>query len=177
MKSRRTLFLVLFLIATFFALLTVNNYKVINYSMTDKEKEVYKVEEMMDKLVIVDKKDKYKVANAIVNYGSFYKIPYENIVAIAYVESRFNPNAVNNNSKVGKDIGICQINSYYHKNRYSNEKHLYDIDNNIRIACEIMNEVRMSGRDNIAYYHTLSKNKAFFDYQKKCSNTICMIRR
>lgn len=178
MYNKRITFLVLFLVAIFFALLYFDKQNAyMQHNENSKEKDVYKVGQMIDKLVVMDNTKKHEVANAIVNYGSYYDISYEDIIAIAYTESRFNAKAINTRSRVGKDIGICQINTYYHKKRYTDEKHLLDADNNIRIACEIIDEIRSMGKNDIAYYHTLSKNKNFYKYKKKCDNVICMVRR
>jgi soluble lytic murein transglycosylase-like protein len=116
--------------------------------------EVLKVEQMIDNTGInIPQPIKKRVALAIAENARYYKIKPEQLVAIAYVESRFNPNAFN---KDRGDIGLMQINWPTWKNKFTrNPNELFNVYKNVEVACKIININRRIS-NNIASYHSFT---------------------
>ena len=86
-----------------------------------------------------------------------YRIPHQDILAIIFVESFWNPNVKNHNKNKSIDYGITQTNSYYMKERFQaaantldkyhikyNIKNQYDLSLNIMSAFVTFNDNRNS---------------------------------
>jgi len=58
---------------------------------------------------------------------------------IVQCESQFNPNAVNHDAVVGKDIGLFQINTYYHlDNAKKMGYNIYDTEDNLLYGFQLL---------------------------------------
>lgn len=55
--------------------------------------------------------DTNKYLSCFIKASQYYNVPQQILQAIAYVESKYNPNAYNENSNHSYDIGLMQINS------------------------------------------------------------------
>lgn len=73
---------------------------------------------------------------SIIGYAVEYDIPVSLLFSIIYVESSFNPKAINKNSNGTYDYGLMSLNSKTFKG-YSREQ-LYDIETNLRLGCEYL---------------------------------------
>lgn len=91
-----------------------------------------------------------KFAQAVIRYGRQYKIDSDELIAIAFVESSFNPKA---RSKSG-DYGIMQVNYKVWKKFLKKKEDLYDIDKCVEMACKIIKRNRDSGYYDLACYHS-----------------------
>ncbi len=116
--------------------------------------EVLAVEEMIDSTgARVNPTTKKKIALAIAENARYYKIQPEKLVAIAYVESRFDPKAHN---KQCDDVGLMQINWPTWKNRFTkNKQDLFSVYKNVEVACKIIN-INKRYSKNIASYHSFT---------------------
>lgn len=141
-----------------------NYNKDLNYLSIPPENhpEVISVEKMIDKTTAkVPRETKKRIALAIVSNGKFYNIPYKHLVAIAFVESTFRPNLINETG----DYGVCQINWFWHgKNYVKHPSDLLNVYKNVEIACKIINENKRMGFDKLASYHSFNRQKQQ-DYQ------------
>jgi soluble lytic murein transglycosylase-like protein len=116
--------------------------------------DVIKVEKMIDKTgAKVPAETKKKVALAIAEHARYYGIKPKNLVAIAYVESTFQPNLIN---KTG-DHGLMQINWPTWKNRFTRDpEDLLNVYKNVEVACKIININKSMGFTDIASYHSFN---------------------
>lgn len=116
--------------------------------------DVIKVEQMIDKTgAIVPPVTKKKVALAIVEHARYYGIKPKNLVAIAYVESKFKPNLINDTG----DHGLMQVNWPTWKNRFTRDpKDLLNVYKNVEVACKIININKSMGFTDIASYHSFN---------------------
>lgn len=73
---------------------------------------------------------------SIIGYAVEYDIPVSLLFSIIYVESSFNPKAINKNSNGTYDYGLMSLNSKTFKG-YSREQ-LYNIETNLRLGCEYL---------------------------------------
>lgn len=131
--------------------------------------DVLAVEKMIDDTgANVKPLTKKKVALAIAENARYYKIQPEKLVAIAYVESRFDPNAYN---KPCDDVGLMQINWPTWKNRFTrNKSDLFNIYKNVEVACKII-AINRQYSNNIATYHSFTPE--FRDiYSSKLKNVL-----
>ena len=55
--------------------------------------------------------DTNKYLSCFIKASQYYNVPQQILQAIAYVESKYNPNAYNENSNHSYDVGLMQINS------------------------------------------------------------------
>ncbi len=72
----------------------------------------------------------------ITSYALEYDIPISLLLSIIYVESWFNPAAVNKNSNGTYDYGLMSLNSRTFKG-YT-DKQLYDEETNLQLGCEFL---------------------------------------
>jgi hypothetical protein len=77
-----------------------------------------------------------ELARLITEYALEYDIPVSLLFSIIFVESSFNPDALNKNRNGTYDYGLMSLNSRTFKS-YSKEQ-LYDTENNIRLGCEYL---------------------------------------
>lgn len=89
-------------------------------------------------------------SQAVIKYGRQYRIDPDELIAIAFVESKFNPKA---KSKTD-DHGIMQINYRVWKKHLTRKEDLYDINKCVELACKIIKKNRDSGYRDLAYYHS-----------------------
>jgi soluble lytic murein transglycosylase-like protein len=79
-----------------------------------------------------------------INAAKKYNIPFELLIAIASVESNYNPNAINYNSNGTYDIGIMKINSIWFNKLESeyniNQKQVKSPCQNIMIGAWILSQ-------------------------------------
>jgi len=73
---------------------------------------------------------------SIIGYAVEYDIPVSLLFSIIYVESSFNPKAINKNSNGTYDYGLMSLNSKTFKG-YSREQ-LFNIETNLRLGCEYL---------------------------------------
>jgi soluble lytic murein transglycosylase-like protein len=121
--------------------------------------DVIRVEEMIDKTgADVPPDTKKKVAIAIAEHSRYYGIKPKNLVAIAFVESTFQPNLINTSG----DHGLMQINWPTWKNRFTRDpKDLLNVYKNVEVACKIININKSMGQTDLAAYHSFNaENKA-----------------
>lgn len=133
------------------------------YFMSDPEThpEVVQVKKMIDKTgAKVSSSTKNKVAIAIAENARYYGIKPKNLVAIAFVESTFQPTLINSSG----DHGLMQINWPTWKNRFTKDpKDLLNVYKNVEVACKIININKSMGHDDLAAYHSFnSENKALY---------------
>ena len=121
-----------------------------------------------------------RITECFIKAGKYYDIPPIVLWGIAYVESSFNPLAVNYN-KSSRDLGIMQINTRWLPvlNQYGiYEKHLYDPCINIFVGAWILKRCQISYKDwedVLSCYHTgkgASKNQRGKVYAKKVFKVI-----
>lgn len=117
--------------------------------------EVVAVEKMIDKTSNnVSDPVKKKIALAIVSNGKFYNVPYKHLVAIAFVESNYRPNMINETG----DYGVMQVNWHWWGKRYVQDpKDLLNVYKNVEIACKIIVENRKMGHEQLSSYHSFNK--------------------
>jgi soluble lytic murein transglycosylase-like protein len=103
---------------------------------------------------------KKKVAIAIVENARYYGIKPKNLVAIAFVESTFQPTLINSSG----DHGLMQINWPTWKNRFTKDpKDLLNVYKNVEVACKIININKSMGQTDLAAYHSFNnENKAVY---------------
>jgi len=121
--------------------------------------DVIRVEEMIDKTgADVPPDTKKKVAIAIAEHSRYYGIKPKSLVAIAFVESTFQPNLINTSG----DHGLMQINWPTWKNRFTRDpKDLLNVYKNVEVACKIININKSMGQTDLAAYHSFNaENKA-----------------
>jgi soluble lytic murein transglycosylase-like protein len=114
--------------------------------------------------------------------GRTYKVPPMLLQAIAWVESRYDKNAKNENTNGSIDMGVMQINSLWLEplSQYGIEqKHLYNACFNINVAAWILrqqiNEVGYNWQA-VAQYH--SRNAARGDnYARKVARIYFALKR
>ena len=142
------------------------NHNSLNYLkvLPENHPEVIAVEKMIDKTTAkVPNETKKRIALAIVSNGKFYNVPYKHLVAIAFVESTFRPNLINETG----DYGVCQINWFWHgKNYVKHPNDLLNVYKNVEVACKIINENKRMGFDKLANYHSFNKQEQGI-YQNK----------
>jgi soluble lytic murein transglycosylase-like protein len=76
------------------------------------------------------------LTHLITSYALEYDIPISLLLSIIYVESSFNPAAVNKNSNGTSDYGLMSLNSRTFKG-YTDEQ-LYDVEINLQLGCEFL---------------------------------------
>lgn len=130
--------------------------------------EVIKIEKMIDKLnPTVDSNTKTQIAYAICENGKVYNIDFKNLVAIAYVESRFNPYASN---KCG-DRGLMQINMpVWGEELNVSERDMFNPFKSVETACKIISICRENGK-HITYYHSSTPRKRIA-YKQRLQNAL-----
>jgi len=128
--------------------------------------DVAQVERLIDKTgAIVPPETKKKVALAIAEHARYYGIKPKNLVAIAFVESKFKPTLINETG----DHGLMQINWPTWKNRFTkNPRDLLNVYKNVEVACKIININKSMGHDELAAYHSFnSEPKAEYSAKLK----------
>jgi soluble lytic murein transglycosylase-like protein len=90
------------------------------------------------------------LTQAIIKYGRQYQIDPDELIAIAFVESKFDPKA---KSKTG-DYGVMQVNFKTWKKFLEKKEDLYNIDKCVEMACKIIKRNRDSGYVDLACYHS-----------------------
>jgi len=160
------LYTILIIVAFVVCSLFYSNYKDLKHLSIQPEDhpEVISVEKMIDKTTAkVPSEIKKKIALAIVSNGKFYNVPYKHLVAIAFVESTFRPNLINESG----DHGVMQVNwQWWGKKFADNPKDLLNVYKNVEVACKIINENKRMGHDQIESYHSFNKEKQQ-DYQER----------
>ena len=76
------------------------------------------------------------LARLITEFALEYDIPVSLLFSIIFVESSFNPDALNKNKNGTSDYGLMSLNSRTFKN-YTKEQ-LYETETNIRLGCEYL---------------------------------------
>ena len=76
------------------------------------------------------------LARLITAFALEYDIPVSLLFSIIFVESSFNPDALNNNRNGTSDYGLMSLNSRTFQN-YTKDQ-LYDTKTNIRLGCEYL---------------------------------------
>ncbi len=76
------------------------------------------------------------LTHLITSYALEYDIPISLLLSIIYVESSFNPAAVNKNSNGTYDYGLMSLNSRTFKG-YTDEQ-LYNVETNLQLGCEFL---------------------------------------
>ena len=76
------------------------------------------------------------LARMITEFALEYDIPVSLLFSIIFVESSFNPDALNKNKNGTSDYGLMSLNSRTFKN-YTKEQ-LYETETNIRLGCEYL---------------------------------------
>jgi len=79
------------------------------HSMPKKDKKSVAVPKIEEKRVLSVKEQIIKIAKE----ENFQYTDY--LLRLAYCESRFNPKAINDNGRLLRDIGVFQINEYWHR--------------------------------------------------------------
>ncbi len=80
------------------------------------------------------------LAASITRYALRYDIPVSLLFSIVYVESSFNPDALNRNRNGTLDYGLMSLNSKTFAD-YSREE-LYDLDMNLKLGCEFLVDLK-----------------------------------
>ena len=116
--------------------------------------DVIRVEKMIDETgADVPNSIKKKVAIAIAENARIYGIKPKNLVAIAFVESTFQPTLINNTG----DHGLMQINWPTWKNVFTKDpKDLLNVYKNVEVACKIININKSMGHTDLAAYHSFN---------------------
>ena len=116
--------------------------------------DVIKVEKMIDETgAEVPDSIKKKVAIAIAENARIYGIKPKSLVAIAFVESTFQPTLINSTG----DHGLMQINWPTWKNRFTKDpKDLLNVYKNVEVACKIININKSMGHTDLAAYHSFN---------------------
>lgn len=116
--------------------------------------EVIRVEKMIDETgAEVPDSIKKKVAIAIAENARIYGIKPKSLVAIAFVESTFQPTLINSTG----DHGLMQINWPTWKNRFTKDpKDLLNVYKNVEVACKIININKSMGHTDLAAYHSFN---------------------
>jgi soluble lytic murein transglycosylase-like protein len=86
--------------------------------------------------IYADLIDDPSLTHLITSYALEYDIPISLLLSIIYVESSFNPAAVNKNSNGTSDYGLMSLNSRTFKG-YTDEQ-LYDVEINLQLGCEFL---------------------------------------
>ena len=75
------------------------------------------------------------ITSTIVDYSHFFEVPVHKMIAMAFVESCFNPKAINrSNGNGSKDYGLFQLNS---KTFYEyDQAYLMDVETNVHFAVQ-----------------------------------------
>ena len=114
--------------------------------------------------------------------GKMYKIPPMLLQSIAWVESRYDKNAKNQNTNGSVDMGVMQINSLWLEplSEYCVErKHLYNACYNISIAAWILrkqiNEVGYNWQA-VAHYHSRTPDRGE-NYARKVARVYFALKR
>ena len=114
--------------------------------------------------------------------GSSYKVPPMLLQAIAWVESRYDKNAKNENTNGSIDMGVMQINSLWLEplSQYGIEqKHLYNACFNINVAAWILrqqiNEVGYNWQA-VAQYHSHDAERGD-NYARKVARIYFALKR
>ncbi len=76
------------------------------------------------------------LARLITAFALEYDIPVSLLFSIIFVESSFNPDALNKNRNGTSDYGLMSLNSRTFQN-YTKDR-LYDTETNIRLGCEYL---------------------------------------
>lgn len=129
--------------------------------------DVIKVEQMIENTgASVPDGVKKKVAMAIAENAKYYDIKPKHLVAIAFVESSFRPNLINETN----DYGVMQINWHYWGKRLTkNPNDLLNVYKNVEFACKIINSNKNMGFTKLSAYHSLT-NAA--DYEVKLASVL-----
>jgi soluble lytic murein transglycosylase-like protein len=114
--------------------------------------------------------------------GKMYKIPPMLLQSIAWVESRYDKNAKNQNTNGSVDMGVMQINSLWLEplSEYGvQKKHLYNACYNISIAAWILrkqiNEVGYNWQA-VAHYHSRTPDRGE-SYARKVARVYFALKR
>ncbi|HSE73308.1 MAG TPA: lytic transglycosylase domain-containing protein [Dongiaceae bacterium] len=114
--------------------------------------------------------------------GRTYKVPPMLLQAIAWVESRYDKNAKNENTNGSIDMGVMQINSLWLEplSQYGIEqKHLYNACFNINVAAWILrqqiNEVGYNWQA-VAQYHSRNAERGD-NYARKVARIYFALKR
>jgi len=116
--------------------------------------DVIRVEKMIDETgAEVPSSIKKKVAIAIAENARIYGIKPKSLVAIAFVESTFQPTLINSSG----DHGLMQINWPTWKNVFTKDpKDLLNVYKNVEVACKIININKSMGHTDLAAYHSFN---------------------
>lgn len=134
--------------------------------------DVIKVEEMIDKTgANVPAVTKKRVALAIAENARYYGIKPKNLVAIAFVESTFRPNLINE----AGDYGIFQLNEKWSRPFWGNTRksELLNIYKNTEIACRMIKYLEEKNLD-VSYYHSFRKIDRNI-YRRKIKNVTILL--
>lgn len=114
--------------------------------------------------------------------GKMYKVPPMLLQAIAWVESRYDKNAKNQNTNGSVDMGVMQINSLWLEplSEYGvQKKHLYNACYNINVAAWILrkqiNDVGYNWQA-VAYYHSRTPERGE-SYARKVARVYFALKR
>jgi soluble lytic murein transglycosylase-like protein len=114
--------------------------------------------------------------------GKMYKIPPMLLQSIAWVESRYDKNAKNQNTNGSVDMGVMQINSLWLEplSEYGiKKKHLYNACFNINVAAWILrkqiNEVGYNWQA-VAHYHSRTPERGD-SYARKVARVYFALKR
>jgi soluble lytic murein transglycosylase-like protein len=131
--------------------------------------EVIEVEKMIDNTKVkVPDETKKKIALAIVSNGRFYDVKYKHLVAIAYVESGFRPDLINNTG----DHGLMQVNwNWWGKKFVDAPSDLLNVYKNVEIACKIIKSNESNGFMNLASYHSFNPYRQH-EYSEKLKSAL-----
>lgn len=102
-----------------------------------------------------------------------YQVDPYILIAIAQVESKFNPYALNYNSNGSVDIGLMQINSLWQKKLKDSWKYLFDPCFNVIVGAWILRDcIDRYGYNwkGIGCYHSRNKRR-MYEYARKVVNT------
>jgi soluble lytic murein transglycosylase-like protein len=104
--------------------------------------------------------ERRSMADCFNEAGRSYKVPPLLLQAIAWVESRYDYNAINENTNGSTDVGVMQINSLWLDslaNYGIEQKHLYDACLNISVGAWILQQkIKEVGYNwqAVAHYHS-----------------------
>lgn len=112
------------------------------------------LEDVVQKILKLNPKTDQKVvtefSKVVIKHGRQYQIDPDELIAIAFIESSFNPRA---RSKTD-DFGIMQINWKTWGRFFDKKEDLYNIDKCVEMACKIIKKNRDSGYQDLACYHS-----------------------
>ncbi len=129
--------------------------------------EVIQVERMIENTgATVPATIKKKVAMAIAENARYYNIKPKHLVAIAFVESSFRPNLINETD----DYGVMQINWQHWGKKFTKDPNdLLNVYKNVEFACKIINFNKSMGFTKLSAYHSLVNSP---DYETKLASVL-----